>query len=132
VRPKEYILLAATIAMLSMLIIPKIVRYERARNLHEQINRPPRTDIQNGVLSLIGAFQVDNGFYPKRLEDLVQEPADAKNWHGPYLEKIPVDPWGHKYFYECPGKHNPKGYDLSSAGADGTAGTGDDIVNWAK
>jgi general secretion pathway protein G len=128
VRPKEYILLAATIAMLSMLIIPKIVSYERAHNDRPRIGGGP--DIQAGVKSLIDSYKVDNGFYPKSFQDLLQEPSGATNWHGPYLEKIPVDPWGHKYIYENPGKHNPSSYDLSSAGPDGTAGTDDDIGNW--
>jgi general secretion pathway protein G len=85
------------------------------------------------LLSALGCYEVDNGSYPKSLQDLLlQQPSVTNNWHGPYLEKIPVDPWGHKYIYEYPGKHNPNGYDLSSAGPDGKAGTDDDIVNWTK
>jgi general secretion pathway protein G len=129
VRPKEYILLAATISMLSMLIIPKIVGYERAHNEHAH-RGGPRADLQGGIKSALGAFQVDNGFYPKNLQDLLQLPSGATNWHGPYLEKFPIDPWGHKYIYEYPGKHNPNGYDLFSAGPDGKPGTDDDIGNW--
>ncbi len=49
------------------------------------------------------------------------KPRDANNWHGPYMEKdIPLDPWGHPYVYECPGKRNPSGYDLYATGPDGT------------
>ena len=45
------------------------------------------------------------------------KPRDAMNWHGPYLEKdIPLDPWGKPYIYECPGNHNPTGYDLYATG----------------
>ena len=40
--------------------------------------------------------------------DLVQQPRDAQNWRGPYLQPmIPKDPWGNDYIYECPGRHNP-------------------------
>src|SRR5262249_17457455 len=42
-------------------------------------------------------FQVDNGFYPtgtNGLMALLQRPAGATNWHGPYLEALPKDPWG--------------------------------------
>jgi general secretion pathway protein G len=77
-------------------------------------------------------FKVDNGFYPtgtKGLKDLVVQPAGATNWQQ-YMEKIPLDFWGHPYIYECPGKHRTNSYDLSSAGPDGKAGTEDDIVNW--
>jgi general secretion pathway protein G len=77
-------------------------------------------------------FKEDNGFYPtgtNGLNDLVVQPAGVTNWHQ-YLEKISLDPWGHPYLYEFPGKHWTNLYDLSSAGPDGKAGTEDDIVNW--
>ena len=45
-------------------------------------------------------------------------------------KEIPLDPWGNPYIYECPGKRNTAGYDLSSMGPDGRAGTDDDITNW--
>ena len=86
----------------------------------------------NGILTAVDSFEVDDGFYPKSLQGLVQRTDGATNWHGPYLDKLPVDPWGGKYIYEYPGKHNTNGYDLFSAGPDGKAGTDDDIVNWTK
>ena len=81
----------------------------------------------------LATFEVDNGYLPKGsrgLLDLMQQPRDAKNWHGPYLEKIPQDPWGHDYVYEFPGKHRPASFDLTSAGPDGVMGTPDDLGNW--
>jgi len=47
------------------------------------------------------------------------QPRDAQNWRGPYLQtdRIPLDPWQNEYIYECPGRHNPTSYDLSSMGA---------------
>jgi general secretion pathway protein G len=94
---------------------------------------PVRADINGGIRSALNAFKVDTGSYPKGsngLLELVQQPIGATNWHGPYLEKLPVDPWGHKYIYEYPGKHQRNGYDLFSAGPDGKAGTDDDFGNW--
>ena len=77
---------------------------------------------------------MDTGYYPKGkngLVDLVQPPRDAQNWRGPYMKNdIPLDPWGHAYIYECPGKHNPSSYDLMSMGVHGRVGTDDDIANW--
>ena len=83
----------------------------------------------------LDAFEVDMGYYPKGrngLADLIQQPRDGANWHGPYLQSdaVPKDPWGNDYLYECPGKHNPSFYDISSAGPDGRFGTDDDICNW--
>ena len=113
-----------------MLIIPKIVSYERAHIDRARIGGGP--DIRTGVESLIDSFKVDNGFYPKSLQDLIQQPSNAKNWHGPYFDppKLPVDPWGHPYIYIYPGKHDTNGYDFFSAGPDGKPGTQDDIGNW--
>ena len=51
--------------------------------------------------------------------DLVQQPRDAVSWHGPYLDQIPKDPWNNDYIYDCPGKHNPSSYDISSLGPPG-------------
>jgi general secretion pathway protein G len=67
----------------------------------------------------LDAFQVDNGFYPTGrdgLQALIKQPAGTTNWQGPYLNGIPKDPWGHEYFYECPGRHNTNSYDISSPG----------------
>ena len=100
---------------------------------HTESRPAPLADIHGGIKSALDAFKVDTGAYPKGsngLVELVQQPIGATNWRGPYLDKLPVDWWGHNYIYEYPGKHNPNGYDLFSAGPDGKAGTDDDIGNW--
>lgn len=50
-------------------------------------------------------------------------------WRGPYLDKLPEDPWSYAYVYHFPGRHNTD-YDLLSVGPDGKEGTADDIGNW--
>jgi general secretion pathway protein G len=89
-----------------------------------------QADIRGGIKTSLDNYKMDNGFFPKSLNDLLQRADDAKSWHGPYLEQIPIDPWGDNYIYEFPGKHNPSSYDLLSAGPDGKEGTDDDIGNW--
>lgn len=77
-------------------------------------------------------YMIDAGSYPSEgmgLEVLVQNPGDSLKWKGPYIKKIPEDPWGHPYIYTFPGTHGLE-YDLCSAGKDETAGTEDDICNW--
>jgi general secretion pathway protein G len=68
-------------------------------------------------------FKVDNGYFPagtNGLVDLTRQPPGATNWHGPYISRaVPKDPWGHDYIYECPGRHNPQGFDISAVGPDG-------------
>jgi general secretion pathway protein G len=109
----EILLVVAIIGILAGLVIPRIVgRAQDARITRVQ------ADIKGGVKSAIDMFEVDNGYYPSSLQDMIQKPRNAGNWHGPYFEnsQLPVDPWGHPYLYACPGKHNPTGYDLWSAG----------------
>ena len=83
----------------------------------------------------INQFEIDTGQYPAGSNGLLQllhQPTGETNWHGPYLDKMPKDPWNHDYVYQCPGKHNPDSFDLFSVGPDGRAGTDDDIVNWKQ
>ncbi len=91
-------------------------------------------DIYGGIKTALDTFDVDTGHYPKGtngLLELLQQQSGTTNWHGPYFDpQAHVDPWGNKYIYECPGKHDTNGYDLFSAGPDGKAGTDDDIVSW--
>ena len=123
----EIMLVVVIIGILAALVIPRIAGSgERARVI------AAHTDINGGIKSALGQYEVDNGYYPKSLQDLLVQPGNARNWHGPYLDSIPVDPWGNKYIYYYPGKHNPAGYDLLSVGPDGREGTEDDIGNWMQ
>jgi general secretion pathway protein G len=122
----EILLVMTIIAILAALVIPKMVgRSEQARST------AAHADLSS-IKTALDAFEVDNGFYPKSLQDLVTVPGNAKNWHGPYLEKVPADPWGNNYNYYFPGKHNQSSYDLLSIGPDAKEGTDDDIANWTK
>jgi general secretion pathway protein G len=98
-------------------------RSEQARQTAAQ------TDVTN-MGTALDAFEVDNGYYPKDLDALMNQPTDAKNWRGPYVKDIPNDPWGSPYVYEQPGRHNAKGFDLYSWGPDKQANSEDDITNW--
>jgi general secretion pathway protein G len=123
----EMLLVVMIIGILAALVIPKIVgRSEQARTTAAV------ADINGGIKSALGAYEVDNGFYPKSLQDLLVQPANAKNWHGPYLDKLPTDPWGNPYIYYYPGKHSANSYDLLSTGPSGKEGNEDNIVSWAK
>jgi general secretion pathway protein G len=125
----EMLLVVTIIGILAALVIPRIAGTgERARVT------AALADINGGIKSALGQYEVDNGFYPKNLQDLIQPPGNARNWHGPYFDppKLPLDPWGNPYVYYYPGKHNPTSYDLLSVGPDGKEGTDDDIGNWSR
>ena len=122
----ELLLVLVILGILAAIVIPKFSgRTEQAKE------QAAVTQISTFRTSL-DAFEVDNGYYPKGrngLQDLIVQPRDAQNWRGPYLQtdRIPTDPWGNEYIYECPGRHNPASYDLSSGGPPG----GDKVIaNW--
>jgi general secretion pathway protein G len=122
------LLVLAILGILAAIVVPKFSgRTEQARIT------ATRSQISTFGTAL-AAFEVDTGSYPKGrngLLDLIQQPRDSQNWQGPYLEgEIPLDPWGHAYVYEYPGKRNPRSYDLYSFGPDGRDGSDDDITNW--
>lgn len=123
----ELLLVLVILGILAALVLPKFTgRTEQARVT------AALTQISTFGTAL-DAFEVDTGSYPRGqdgLRQLVVQPSDVTNWRGPYLKSdIPLDPWGHAYIYEFPGKLNPSGYDIRSMGPDGQAGSADDIVN---
>jgi general secretion pathway protein G len=126
----ELLLVLTILGILAGLVIPKFSgRTEQARITATQ------TQIEN-FGNALDQYEIDCGYYPKGrngLQELISAPRNANNWRGPYLktDSIPLDQWQNAYIYECPGKHNPSGYDLSSAGPDMQANTADDICNWS-
>ncbi len=123
----ELMLVLVILGVLAGIVGPRIVgQGERARI------QATKTQISNFGTAL-SAFEVDNGYFPKGkngLQDLLTAPRNTTTWKGPYMEKIPTDPWDHPYVYDCPGKHNPNSFDLMSTGPDGKVGGDDDITNW--
>ena len=125
----ELLLVLVILGTLAAIVLPKFSgTSQRSRIVATQ------TQI-SAFATALEAYDVDMGSYPQGkngLQDLIQQPRDAQNWHGPYLghDSIPKDQWGHDFIYECPGRHNPSSYDILSLGPDGQANTDDDICNW--
>ncbi|CAN5344851.1 type II secretion system major pseudopilin GspG [soil metagenome] len=86
----------------------------------------------NGVEAGIKNYEMDMGTLPKKLDDLVQEESEDKQYKGPYLgsDEVPKDAWGEEFIYKAPGDHHKRGYDIWSKGPDKQENTEDDIVNW--
>jgi general secretion pathway protein G len=90
-----------------------------------------KTDIAN-IETALNTFEVDNGRYPSSeegLQALMSAPGNAPNWHGPYLQHPPLDPWKKPYVYVFPGQHNTSGFDLYTTHND-TDTSGNQINNW--
>lgn len=122
----ELLLVLVILAVLAALVVPKFTgRSQQARET------AAKTDV-SAMGTAISAYEIENGAYPSKLEDLLVAPSNATSWRGPYLERgVPKDPWGNDYVYKFPGQNNPSGYDLYSLGADGREGN-DDIGNWNR
>jgi general secretion pathway protein G len=124
----ELLVVVAIIGLLAAYVGPKyfaqVGRSEQAA---------ARAQIQSFSRAL-ASYRLDVGSFPNSEEGLaalVNRPANATKWNGPYLEKaVPLDPWGHAYIYRAPGSNGD--YEVVSYGKDGQpSGTGDaaDIVN---
>ncbi len=93
-----------------------------------------RIAITVSIVPALEKFQHDVGRYPtieEGLLALVHAPAAAVGWNGPYLERLPIDPWGRQYQYSIPGSKGGAVYDVWSVGADGKI-SADDIGNWKR
>ncbi len=119
----ELLLVLVILGILAAIVIPKFA------GRSEQAKETAATTQISSFSTALNNFEVDCSFYPKSLNDLLVQPRDAQNWHGPYLQSdvIPKDPWGNEFAYRAPGSHNPSSFDISSAGRPG----GDKVfANW--
>ena len=93
-----------------------------------------KSDIQ-GITSQLRLYESINGFLPtteQGLQALVTQPSTEPRptrWYQ-LFKKVPKDPYGSNYIYLCPGRKNPNGFDLYSAGPDRKPDTADD--NWGE
>jgi general secretion pathway protein G len=121
----EIMLVVTIIALLLGAAIYKLggnVEYSR----HVRIS----SDIQ-GINTQLKLYESMNGFFPSSeqgLQALVVQPSSdpqPTRWYQLYKE-LPKDPWNNSYIYINPGRKNPNGYDLYSAGQDRKPDTADD------
>ena len=124
----ELLLVLVILAVLAAVVVPQFTGSgEKAR----------LTRAATDISTLDGAldrFELDAGRFPtteEGLNALVQAPSNVKAWSGPYIKKIPSDPWGNPYQYRFPGQANVNGVDIYSTGPDGREGGGDDVDNWS-
>jgi len=123
----ELMLVVIIIGALVAMVMPRLTgRGEQARVA------AAKADIMSNIATGLKLYELDNGEFPSTeegLNALLSKSSSATNWHGPYLEKKPIDPWGREYKYVYPGEHRAADYDLSSLGKDGVE-SDDDVKNW--
>lgn len=127
----EILVVVVILGILAAIVVPRVME----RPGEARIVRV-KQDLQ-GVATALSMYKLDNHRYPSSeqgLQALVTKPSgtpEAPNWKGPYLDRLPKDPWDHPYQYQQPGQHGDM--DIYSYGADGRpGGDGDDadIGNW--
>ncbi|MGH6918513.1 MAG: type II secretion system major pseudopilin GspG [Geminicoccaceae bacterium] len=126
----ELLVVLVILGLLAAFAAPQVLNY-----LGRAKTDAARAQVQNiaGVLDL---YRLEVGSYPSQqdgLDALLEKPADAPRWNGPYVKRRDAltDPWGEMYVYRFPGDHGA--YDLYSLGADhGEGGDGEDqdVTSW--
>jgi general secretion pathway protein G len=126
------------IMMVVMIIglLAGVAAYTLGDNLGVAKDTKIKSDLQTIATQLM-VYESMNGFPPSSeqgLKALVQQPSSspAPRNGRQVLKEVPLDTWGMEYQYGAPGKRNPDGYDLFSAGKDRIPGTEDDLGNWRK
>jgi len=115
----EMLVVITIIGLIMGLVGPRVLTY-----LSESKVKTARIQIESFSAAL-DLFYLDNGRYPSSSEGLaalVQRPAVAQAWNGPYIKSgsVPLDPWGHAYVYRAPADHSP--YEIVSLGSSGQPG----------
>jgi len=104
--------------------------YKLAGNVEYARHTKVSADVQS-ISTQLKLYESMNGFYPtteQGLQALVVQPTtepQPNRWYQLFTE-MPKDPWQNPYIYLNPGRKNPSGYDLYSAGPDRKPDTPDD------
>lgn len=126
----ELLVVLAIIGLLAGLVGPQVMKH-----LGSSKTKAAKVQIED-LAGALDMYRMDVGRYPSTeegLKSLVEKPADARSWNGPYLRKnnVPQDPWVYDYHYASPGEHGR--FDIYSLGADnapGGEGEDQDVNSW--
>lgn len=126
----ELLVVLVILGLLAAFAAPQVLKYLGSAKIDAA-----KAQVQN-IASILDLYRLEVGRYPDGadgLDALLEAPADAPRWNGPYVKKRDalIDPWGQIYSYRIPGEHGE--YDLYSLGADqaeGGDGEDQDITSW--
>jgi general secretion pathway protein G len=123
----ELLVVLGIIALLAAMVAPQVIRY-----LGSARSETAGVQLKN-IESALELYYLDTGQYPEKLSALIEAPAGAADWRGPYLKRSGgvLDPWGKPYVYAMPGEHGS--FDVSTLGRDGVAGgegEDKDLLSW--
>ena len=125
----ELLVVLGIIVLLATLVAPQVLRYLGKA-------RTDAAKAQIGAISTaLELYALDSGGFPAQqagLVALIQPPAGATKWKGPYLKKAEglIDPWGQPYQYRFPGKAGqPEIFTLGRDHAPGGTDEDQDVTN---
>jgi len=126
----ELLVVLVILGLLAGLVGPRVIKH-----LGESKTKTAILQIEE-LSGALDVYRLEVGRYPSSdqgLTALIEKPADAEQWNGPYLRKktIRKDPWGYDYHYKSPGENGA--FDLYSLGADnssGGEGEDRDVLGW--
>lgn len=110
----ELLIALAIIALLAAVAGPLL--YKRLAKAKSTV----ATEQIRGLMEATEAFRIDHGHPPAKLEELVSPSGKDADWYGPYMERIPADPWSREYLYQP--NQGTRGYEIKSLGKDGKEG----------
>ncbi len=111
----ELLVVMVIMGLLVALIAPNVMNQaDKARP------KTARVQIENFATAL-EMFKLDIGRYPTEEEGLAilqEDGSETARWAGPYIKKVPKDPWDASYVYRLIGRE----FEIVSYGADGLEG----------
>ena len=126
----EIMVVIVILGILASLVVPNLMG-----NKDQADHQKAVSDIV-ALENALDMYRLDNSRYPSTdqgLNALIikpdSEPSPRNYKEGGYIKRLPADPWQNEYQLLSPGEHST--IDVFSVGADGQAGTDDDIGNWA-
>ncbi|WP_199610507.1 type II secretion system major pseudopilin GspG [Flocculibacter collagenilyticus] len=125
----EVMVVLVILGIIASLVVPNLLGETESAKL-----KKAAIDVQN-IENVLKMYKLKNGFYPSTeqgLEALVEksevEPVPRNFPAEGFISRLPKDPWNNDYQLLSPGEMGV--IDIFSMGADGQAGTDDDIGNW--
>ncbi len=127
----EVMVVIVILGIIASMVVPNLLENKEAADKQKAM-----VDIQQ-LEAALDMYKLRNGFYPvteQGLQALVVAPTSQPTPRvfpdGGFIKRLPKDPWGEDYIMVSPGQLGK--IDLFSKGPDRTAGTEDDIGNWAE
>lgn len=128
----ELLVALVILALVMGIVAPRVIGY-----LSRAKSQTAEAQVKN-VQGALDLFLIDVGRYPTETEGLkalIEAPAGAAGWAGPYLDEevMPVDPWGRDYFYSSTEDGlRVRVYSLGRDGTEGGSGEDADIGRPAR